>query len=296
MKAAWLAQPEHGSALAIELIAWISLTAGRQAGRVLLYPICFYFAVFSRRARAASKSYFMRLLGRQARFREIFRHYHVFASTILDRLYLLSSRVNQFKVSVRGEDALRSALAGGRGCILLGSHLGSFEILRVLGAGQKELKINVVMHVDNAAKLNRVFDRLNPEFAQRVIAPGKPETLLRVKECLERNEIVGILGDRIVSDERTVNCQFLGAMARFPQGPLRVAAILSAPVVLFFGLNRGDRQYEIVFEPLCDPIELEGKGKELDMWVRKYVARLEHYTRLAPYNWFNFYDFWHAND
>jgi predicted LPLAT superfamily acyltransferase len=24
----------------------------------------------------------------------------------------------------------------------------------------------------------------------------------------------------------------------------------------------------------------------------RYVERLEHYCRLAPYNWFNFYDFW----
>jgi len=26
--------------------------------------------------------------------------------------------------------------------------------------------------------------------------------------------------------------------------------------------------------------------------VQKYVERLEHYCRLAPYNWFNFYDYW----
>jgi predicted LPLAT superfamily acyltransferase len=23
-----------------------------------------------------------------------------------------------------------------------------------------------------------------------------------------------------------------------------------------------------------------------------YVARIEHHCRNAPYNWFNFYDFW----
>jgi predicted LPLAT superfamily acyltransferase len=27
-------------------------------------------------------------------------------------------------------------------------------------------------------------------------------------------------------------------------------------------------------------------------WLQAYVARLEHYCRLSPYNWFNFYDFW----
>ncbi|MGH8772173.1 MAG: acyl-CoA synthetase, partial [Burkholderiales bacterium] len=212
-------------------------------------------------------------------------------STILDRLYLLSNRLEPFKVEVRGDDALQRTLARGRGCVLLGSHLGSFEILRAFGAGQMNLSINAVMHLDNSGKLNRVFDRLNPEFAKRVIAPGKPETLLRVKECLERNEIVGILGDRAVSGERTIACRFLGDAARFPRGPLMTAAILNAPVVLFFGLNRGDAQYEIVFEPFCERIERE----EIDSWIEKYAARLERHARRAPYNWFNFYDFWRPN-
>jgi Predicted acyltransferase len=26
--------------------------------------------------------------------------------------------------------------------------------------------------------------------------------------------------------------------------------------------------------------------------MRRYAARLEHYCREAPFNWFNFYDFW----
>ena len=33
---------------------------------------------------------------------------------------------------------------------------------------------------------------------------------------------------------------------------------------------------------------------DLEKWVQRYAERLEHYCRLAPYNWFNFYDFWGA--
>jgi hypothetical protein len=28
--------------------------------------------------------------------------------------------------------------------------------------------------------------------------------------------------------------------------------------------------------------------------MAQYVAQLERYCRAAPYNWFNFYDFWHS--
>ena len=30
--------------------------------------------------------------------------------------------------------------------------------------------------------------------------------------------------------------------------------------------------------------------------IQRYAGRLEHYTRIAPYNWFNFYDFWGNED
>jgi predicted LPLAT superfamily acyltransferase len=290
MKATWLAQPERGSMLAIELIAWITLKVGLHAGRALLYPIALYFALFSLSARRSSVDYLTRVLGRRARFSDVLQHYRVFASTIHDRLYLLSGRLDYFKIELRGENALDRALAAGKGCVLLGSHLGSFEILRALGRLRKKLDINVVMHIDNSEKVNRVFNRLDPDCGKRVIAPGKPESLLRVKECLERNEIVGILGDRVLGVDRAIECEFLGEATRFPTGPLKVAAVLGVPVVLFFGLHRGAGHYEIVFEAFSEKVE----SSHVNARVQDYVVRLEHFAKSAPYNWFNFFDFWSA--
>ena len=36
----------------------------------------------------------------------------------------------------------------------------------------------------------------------------------------------------------------------------------------------------------------QDSAARLDGMMRRYVARLEHYCREAPFNWFNFYDFW----
>ena len=36
--------------------------------------------------------------------------------------------------------------------------------------------------------------------------------------------------------------------------------------------------------------QLSGLGSSA--MAQRYADRLEHYTRLAPDNWFNFYDFW----
>jgi predicted LPLAT superfamily acyltransferase len=87
----WVKYPERGSRLAMRLAAWLMLALGRPVARLLLYPICAYFVVFSRRARKASAGYLRRVLGRQPGARDVFRHYHTFASTIQDRVYLLAA-------------------------------------------------------------------------------------------------------------------------------------------------------------------------------------------------------------
>jgi predicted LPLAT superfamily acyltransferase len=65
-------------------------------------------------------------------------------------------------------------------------------------------------------------------------------------------------------------------------------------MVLFFGLYLGGRRYEMRLEPFADAIVLDARDREASVrpWVERYARRLEHHCRLAPYNWFNFYDFW----
>ena len=87
---------------------------------------------------------------------------------------------------------------------------------------------------------------------------------------------------------------FLGGEAAFPRGPFRVAMLLQRPVVLMAGVYRGGNRYEVFFEVLATPPESRPRDGEawVDAAMRRYVERLEHYCRDAPYNWFNFYDFW----
>jgi len=290
----WVGHPERGSRLAIRLVVWLMLTLGRPLGRILLYPICAYFVLFSSRARSASAGYLRRVLGRRATLGNVFRHYYTFASTIQDRIYFLAGRVSSYDVTIHAGLQTQALLRDGRGCILLGSHLGSFEVLRACGPGEGVPPINILMYVDNAGKLNSALRPLAPDVEARVIPLGSPDALLRVHECLARGEIVGILGDRAWRNERTCRCEFLGGEASFPLGPLLLAGLVQAPVVLCFGIYRGGRRYDIHLEPFADAIPLERRNREASVrpWVERYAKRLEHHCREAPYNWFNFYDYW----
>lgn len=290
----WVARPERSNTLALRAIVAIALTLGRRAARLLLYPVCVYFLLFSPSARAASTKYLRKVLGREPGLAEAFRHCHTFAATLLDRVFLFNDQYARFDVRVHGEEILRGMMADGRGCFLMGAHMGSFEIIRALGRLNTQARISLVMYAENARKFNSVLAAVNPKLALQVIELGKVDSMLKVERALERGEIVGMLGDRTFRDEGTAAFRFLGEAAHFPTGPFRVAAMLQRPLVLMFGLYRGGNRYDIHFERLVDawPASRVERKRTVAEAQRGYVARLEHHCRDAPYNWYNFYDFW----
>ena len=294
MRPAWLEQRERGSVFAIRALVWLTLALGRTAGRLLLIPACFYYRAFSPRARSASRQYLEKVLGRKPRLADVFRHYYTFATVALDRVFLLKGRFQRFDVRIEGEHLLREALDAGRGCLLIGAHLGSFEALRTLGR-ENAVRVKLVMYEDNARKVIAVSKAIDPGLADSVIPLGSFDSMLRVAGGLERGEWIGVLADRNLDNEGQEPVQFFGEPAAFPASPFRIAAMLRRPVILMVGLYRGGNRYELHFERLLEEPELASRDREaVRRWMQRYAARLEHYCRKAPYNWFNFYDFWDA--
>ena len=72
------------------------------------------------------------------------RHIHSFAATILDRVFLLSGQLQRFRFDVQGIDGLHAQLDQGKGVLVFGSHLGSFDALRVLGNARESAGGEVV--------------------------------------------------------------------------------------------------------------------------------------------------------
>jgi len=291
MSGNWREQRERGGVIALRLILWIARRLGRPVARALLYPITLYFFLTSPSARSASRDYLGRVTGQRVGMGQVFRHLHAFASVILDRVYFIAGETDKFDIRVHGYEAVADTMRSG-GVILLGAHMGSFDAVRCMALDGYGVRLKVLMQHDHNQLITRLLESINPAVAKSVIPLGQPGSLLRAAEWLDEGGSVGMLGDRVVGDSRYSTCQFLGAPARFPTGPWLVARRLGVPVVLFFGCYRGGNRYDIRLEvvgrlPVDDP-----EDKHLHEAVRLYANRLEGQVSEAPFNWFNFYDFW----
>lgn len=290
----WAAQPERGSDALLQAAVRVVFALGWPLGRALLWPIAGWFWATTPTARAASRDYLGRVLGGPVRAVHVLRHIHAFAAAILDRIYLAAGRHAGFRIATAGLEHLTAALAGGRGCVLLGAHLGSFEALRVFGQSSP-VAVRAVMHRRNAGALTRLLDRLDPAGRAAVIEIGDPASMLAAREALERGEILGLLADRAPAGSRMVAAPFFGRPAAFPAGPLLLAAALGAPVVLCRAVRTGPRRYAIGFEPFAERLSI-GRGARRDDDLRhhigRYAAALERACRAHPFEWFNFYPFW----
>ena len=290
----WLRQQERSNLAILRLMVWISLTLGRGIGRLVLYGIAAYYVLFAPKARHFSREYLHRALDRWAEWSDGFRHVFSFASTIHDRIYLLNDRFDLFDIEVEGAEALHAALEKQPGALLIGAHFGSFEVLRSVGRGQAGLKVAMLMYEENARKINATLEAINPAATRDIIALGRVDSMLEARDKLDQGYLVGMLADRSLGDDPTIDCEFLGEMAPFPVGPWRVAAMLRRPVFFMAGIYLGGNRYRIHFEPLADFSETPRGERDAAMRAaqQKYANRLSDLCRQAPYNWFNFYDFW----
>jgi predicted LPLAT superfamily acyltransferase len=289
-QADWRNQPERGSPRLLRFMLWLSRRLGRRLSRIALYPIALYFFLFAPTARRASQAYLARVFNRPARKKDVFQHFLTFASTIHDRVYLLDNPTGVIAIDCP-HGALFDAPAG---AILIGAHLGSFEALRAIGKGKAQRRVSMLMHADNAKKINALLVIANPAAADDIIVLGQVDSMLTTQTRLAEGHLIGMLADRSLPGDTLRLCPFLGTPAGFALGPFRVAALLKQPVYFMAGLYLGGNRYRVHFEPLADFTHTDRRDRTRAIQIAqdRYVALLESHCRAHPYNWFNFYDFW----
>ncbi|MEO6895007.1 MAG: acyl-CoA synthetase [Caldimonas sp.] len=302
----WANQRERSSPWQLRTMRWLAVTFGRRATRAFLWLIV-CGVVLNGQTRRESKRYLGRVLGRPARLGDVHAHVFTFLSTVLDRIYLLQERFDEFEFDAKGIETILEPISRGEGVLAFGAHFGSFEALRMIGH-DKGLRVAMIMYEDNARLINDALAAIAPKAELHTIALGRVDAMLAIRQWLDDGGLAGLLADRTLPGHsqrsKSIVLPFLGAPAMFSDGPFRLAAMLRRKVVFMAGLYRGGRTYDLRFIELADFGSLSatgaGRGAARDAAIRaaleRYVETLEAMCREAPLNWFNFYDFWaHAD-
>lgn len=302
----WAGIAESGSVRALRFFGWFHRIFGRAPSVMLLWLAAGYFLVRSRPARIGSLRYLERVwgspegrrtLGRRPGYLAVLRHLHTFAVATYDRLVVWSGQLDSLVVRHDGSDKIFGLAESGRGGLLFGAHLGSFELLCFLSR-KYELVVNVIGYQGNAERINAFLQSQAPEQRIRMIDmdPHSVSAAFEIKACIDRGEFVAMLVDRVAPGKtgRTAEATLLGDPAPFPLGPFLLAGMLECPVLFALCVGTGPGSYETLLRPIGDAArvprsEREKRAREL---LARYASLLESTCTRLPYQWFNFYDFW----
>jgi predicted LPLAT superfamily acyltransferase len=294
----WAALSERGCYLGIRFTLFIYKALGRRVTKGLLYIIVFYFYLFAKKARSASKLYLSRLAKITGEKYSGFAHFYTFAQSAIDKLAVWNYDITAQDVCFPESNYLFSPRGGKRGGVILTGHMGNIEIARCLSLLDDNFKINAVVFNDHAKNFNDALKKVNPDYNLNVIPVAEMDASLAIvlQEKIDQGEFIVIMADRIsVSNPgRSLAVPFLNELANIPQGPFILAGILHCPVYSMFCLKETDGRFKIMMKPFADQIDIARAKRQANLYqyASQYAKLLEQYCLAYPLQWFNFFDFW----
>ncbi|WZO98371.1 hypothetical protein EP7_005432 [Isosphaeraceae bacterium EP7] len=161
------------------------------------------------------------------------------------------------RFEVEGADVLAEATAGGRGCILVGSHLGAYlPAVRWLCEQGPPVRLLIQRPKHVSGELSRWFDRTGPHpqsgfFLRRGLDAGTSATrVLAARSALRDGLSIYMTGDVPWDGPNARPARFLGRDFRLLSIWTDLAVLTGAPVVLAFGSHMPDGRFSLRFEGL----------------------------------------------
>ena len=304
----WSTIAEAGAVSGIRFLFTVYRWFGRVPLRLCLYPVILYYFLFRKPAREASFEYLWhmreqgRLQCRRSLFRQSYRHFLNFGESMLDKLAVWQGDISIDALEFHNHEVFDKLVRQGRGCVMVGSHLGNLEICRALAERNVGVTFNVLMHTAHATRFNEVLARASSKAHVNVmqVTDISPATAIVLQQKIEAGEFLVIAGDRtaVSGHGSSSEVSFLGEPCNMPQGPFILAAILRCPVLTIFCLARergGKPFFDLYMDHFADRIILprRDRAEALQKTVQRWADILADYCEKAPLQWFNFYSFWY---
>lgn len=254
---------------------------------VFIIPVCLVL----NRSRHTSYVYFREILGYKrlkAAWNVYVNHYR-FAQIVIDKFAMYAGR--KFSLVEEGTENFQRLADAPEGFLLLSSHIGNYEIAGYsLKSENKEIHAVVYGFEKESVMKNRdsMFSKTN---ISMICLREDMGHLFEIDNALCGGDVVSFPTDRFMGQAKSLECNFLGRSARFPQGPFSVATMRGLDVLAVNVMKEKWDTYHVYVTPLCYD---KGAGRKVQMQqlLQAYVAELEKRVLQYPAQWFNFYDFW----
>jgi len=306
----WSALRESGCVGGLRFLLWVYQIFGRRVFSVFLYPTALYFLMMKPIARRASLQFLQKHYQQYPHYwttkpgyRHVFKHIISFAQSILDKCIAWSNAINEDVFDIASPELVDTVLSDPRGQLIIGSHFGNLEYCRgfMQSSHNHQKTINVLLYDKHAANFVEIMKQLNPESRVNIFQVSEIDiaTILVLKNKIANGEWIFIAGDRVpINDnDRTVSVNFYGERAPLPIGPYLLAKTMQCPVKLMFSFRKQEKvHFEIVDFAEQVLIPRNNRQESIQMLAQKFAEHLQQQSALAPYQWFNFYDFWQKND
>ena len=185
--------------------------------------------------------------------------------------------------SVEGRDNLDAALQMNKGVILLGVHLGNWELGGIF-LSSYGLKTNVITNKDTDSEIDAMRKWYRELHNVSSITIGdSPFSAIEAVNALCNQEIIAMLIDRYNGSADSITTNLFNKPALFPTGPFTLSRLTGAPIVVAFVVRDG-QGYKAIIE---HPITVTSKENEYET-LRKVVNIIEKYVRIYPDQWYNF--------
>lgn len=289
MSAEWSGQSK-GTALGYSIFIFLIRFCGLRIAYALLKIVILFYLFFSAQANDALIQFYKKVgLAAAHRWQYRYQNFNFFGQALIDKIATYAGYAKSLSFDFENENELHKLAASGSGALLIGAHLGNWEIASQL-MHRISKKVYVLMLENEHEKIKDLINAVTHEKSFEIIPLTEDITMMiKVKTALDEGSFICMHADRYLNKNRTISLDFLGEKTIFPEGPFILASKLNVPVSFVYAIKKSELHYDF---SCTDAIQSQ---HPLEI-AQSYVQLLEKMARLYPLQWYNFYQYWTPTD
>jgi phosphatidylinositol dimannoside acyltransferase len=230
----------------------------------------------------------LRWVGASGSFAQTIGVFAKYALTLTEAFAAGSGKNERIAGRVLGDPRFQRARAVGRGVIIATAHTSGWYAAGPILGSVYEDEVLIVMQNERDMAAQQLQDQAKESLGLRVVHVGAdPLAAMPLLAHLRKGGVVALQMDRVPEGQRGVDVTLAGRPFQVPEGPLTLAGLSGAPIVLILGRRLGHNHYEL---EVGEPIQLPRRPSReaLATAAQDVAAQIARYVARYPTDWFHF--------